>query len=69
MLPNMPVIGEQISLGKCVQGHTIPAHIRVTTVPVLYSLLEKRVSFCSFFKALSTDTSFIKLEFAIEPRI
>ena len=31
------------------------------TAPVLNSLLEKRVSFCSSFKALSTDTSFIKI--------
>ena len=31
------------------------------TVPVLNSLLEKRISFCSSFKALSTDSSFIKI--------
>ena len=29
--------------------------------PVLNSLLEKRVSFCSSLKALSTDTSYIKI--------
>ena len=32
------------------------------TVPVVNSLLEKRISFCSSLKTLSTDTSFIKIE-------
>ena len=31
------------------------------TAAVLDSLLEKRISFCSSFKALSTDASFIKI--------
>ena len=29
--------------------------------PLLNNLLEKRISFCSSFKTLSTDTSFIKI--------
>ena len=35
--------------------------ILLGTAPVLNSMLEKRVSFRSSFRALSTDTSFIKI--------
>ena len=38
----------------------------VGMAPALNSLLEKWVSFCSSLKALSTDTSFIKIGFCYQ---
>ena len=49
-----------------VRLYLILLHIQIQTLEVLNSLLEKRVSFCSSLKALSTDTSFIKIRFCCQ---